>query len=324
MFDNATLSRPTLAVDPVNDGRHKLNRERPLDRESIPIIVNLPDEKIAFFTYTWVDRLGQAGAVLAIFGPGIGDAPIQIGLPDRPVPDDMDFSDWTIEGFNMKQDLKFGHAEVSWKSAGVSLDFTFDGFHPPYAYSANAEGCPAYCADDRIEQSGRVKGTLTLGDRTISFDTTTGHRDHSWGTRDWLAFQNYRWFQGQAGTDCSVHFWHLHVLGSTKLYGYVFKDGLMAEITGIDFTWQHDEAFNQKVLDATLTDEAGRSTTVHVDFFGTFPLVPHPELVLMEGGGSATIDGRKGAGWMEVAWPKAYLDHIRTVPQYKQAAGKPQ
>ena len=58
--------------------------------------------------------------------------------------------------------------------------------------------------------------------------------------------------------------------GSTNLYGYVFKDGLM------------------------------------------------------EGGGSATIEGREGAGWMEVAWPKAYLDHIRTVPQYKQPAGKPQ
>ena len=114
------------------------------------------------------------------------------------------------------------------------------------------------------------------------------------------------------------------MLGSTKLYGYVFKDGQMAGVTIIDFTWEHDELFRQTVPDATLTNEAGRSTTVHVDFFGTFPLVPNPELVQMEGGGSATIDGREDAGWMEVAWPKAYLDHIRTVPQYKQAAGKPQ
>ncbi len=55
-------------------------------------------------------------------------------------------------------------------------------------------------------QGKHVKGTLTLGDGKIKCDTTAGHRDHSWGTRDWLAFQHYRWFQGQTGTDCSVHF----------------------------------------------------------------------------------------------------------------------
>lgn len=323
MFEISTLSRPSLSVDAVHDGRHKLRADRPLDRESIPIIVNLPEHGIAFFTYTWVNCQGMAGAVLAIFGPGVGGEPIQIGLPDRPVPADMDFSDWRIEGFTMKQDLQFGHAEVSWQGEGAAIDFTFDAFHPPYAYSANAEGCPAYCADDRIEQSGRVQGTLTIGDRTIEFDAT-GHRDHSWGTRDWLAFQNYRWFQGQAGTDCSVHFWHLHALGSTKLLGYVFKDGLMAEVTGLDYTWEHDGDFNHRQLDAVLTDEAGRTTTVTVDFFGHYPLVPHPDLVLMEGAGRALIDGREGAGWMEVAWPTAYLDHIRAVPNYAAYAGKPQ
>jgi hypothetical protein len=286
-------------------------------------MAHLPEHGIAFFTYTWVNSAGEAGAAIAIFGPGVGAEPIQVKLADRPVSPDMDFSDWRIDDFSMKQDLKFGHAEVRWTSPEATIDYAFDGFHPPYAYSANAEGCPTYCADDRIEQSGRAYGTLTIGDRVIEFDTT-GHRDHSWGTRDWLAFQNYRWFQGQAGTDCSVHFWHLHVLGSTKLLGYVFKDGLMAEVTDLDFTWQHDTDFLQTRLDATLTDEAGRTTTLAVDFYAHYPLIPHPDLVLMEAAGTTLIDGREGNGWMEVAWPKAYLDHIRSIPLYRDAAGKPQ
>ena len=317
MFAQAKLSRSSLSVDPVHDGRHKMRADRPLDRESIPIIVNLPEHGIAFFTYTWVNAASEAGAAIAIFGPGIGPEPIQARLADRKVPEDMDFSDWRIEDFSMKQDLQFGHAEVSWKGSGAAIQFDFDGFHPPYAYSANKDGCPTYCADDRIEQSGRAKGTLTLGDRVIHFDTT-GHRDHSWGTRDWIAFQNYRWFEGQAGTDCSVHFWHLHALGETKLIGYVFKDGLMAELTDLDFTWDHDDKFQQTRLDATLTDEAGRTTGLAVDFFGHYPLIPHPELTLMEGAGKALIDGRDGVGWMEVAWPTAYLDHIRSIPLYTE------
>lgn len=324
MFENARLSRPSLAVDPVNDGRHKLRADRPLDRESIPFLVNLPEHGIAFFTYTWVNNAGEAGAAISIFGPGVGDAPIQVRLPDRKVADDMDFSDWTIDDFTMKQDLQFGHAEVNWQGDEAAIELVFDGSHPPYAYSANAEGCPTYCADDRIEQSGRARGKVTIGDKVIEFDTPSAHRDHSWGTRDWIAFQNYRWFQGQAGPDCSVHFWHLHALGSTKLYGYVFKDGLMAEISDLDFTWQHDEAFNQTRLDATLTDEAGRKTALEVEFFAHYPLIPHADLVLMEGAGRAQIDGREGAGWMEVAWPTSYLEHIRSVPLYSKAAGTAQ
>lgn len=323
MFENAVLARPELSVDPRHDGRHKLDPARPFNRESIPIIVNLPEHGIAFFTYTWVNARGEAGAAIAIFGPGVGPEPIQARLPDRPVPDDMDFSDWRIDGFSMKQDLKWGRAEVKWDSPQATFDFVFEGYHPPYAYSANVEGCPLYCADDRIEQSGRVKGTVRIGDRTIEFDGF-GHRDHSWGTRDWVAFQNYRWCMAQAADDTSVHFWHLHALGSTKLLGYVFKDGVMAEVTALDVSWTHDEQFLQRSLDATLTDEKGRTTKLSIEFTGHYPLIPDPAVTLMEGNGRAAIDGKQGVGWVEVAWPTAYLEHIRSIPLYAQEAGKDQ
>lgn len=318
MFDSVKLSRPGLAIDPKHDGRHKLDPSRPLDRESIPFLVHLPEEKIAMFSYTWVNKDSEAGAVIVIFGPGVGDQPVVAKFDDRKVPLDMDFSDWVIEDFSMRQDLKFGHAEISFKSPGIDLEFSFDAYHPPYAYGSNAAGCPAYCANDRIEQSGRVTGTLVVGDRRITLDTF-GHRDHSWGTRDWNAFMNYRWFQGQAD-GISVHFWHLHALGDTSLYGYVCKDGLMAEVVDIEFTWERDDNFNQRRLDAVLTDDAGRTTRVEADFYAHFPLVPDPAVTLTEGAASAKFDGKEGLGWMEVAWPTAYLEHIRSNPLYRKDA----
>lgn len=316
MFENVRLSRPGLAVDPKHDGRHTLDPSRPLDRESIPFLFHLPEEGIAMFTYTWVNKDSEAGAVVVLFGPGIGDAPVVAKFDDRKVPLDMGFDEWVIEDFSMRQDLKFGTAEIAFKSPEVSVEFTFEAYHPPYSYGSNAAGCPSYCADDRIEQSGRVRGTLQLGNRTIPLDTF-GHRDHSWGTRDWHAFLNYRWFQGQAD-GISVHFWHLHALGDTTLYGYVFKDGLMAEVVDIDFTWERDASFNQHRLDAVLTDDAGRKTTVEADFYAHFPLMPDPAVTLTEGAARARFDGVEGIGWMEVAWQTAYLDHIRANPLYQR------
>jgi hypothetical protein len=308
MYKKSQLARPDLAVDVKHDGRHKLG-PAPLDRESIPFLVCLPDEGMALFTYTWVNKDGEAGAAIALFGPGVGPEPIQAKLPDRPVPDDMDFSDWQIEGFSMKQDLQFNKAEIYWQSPQATIDFSFEAYHPPYSYATNAKGCPPYCANDRIEQSGIARGTITIGDRVIEFNST-GHRDHSWGTRDWKAFQNYRWFQGQVSDKVSVHFWELHALGRTELLGYVFKDGLMAEVTELQADWEGDEQFLHRRADAIITDEAGRKTTLKAEFFAHYPLIPDPAITLMEGAARIWVDGEEGAGWMEMGWQTDYLQHI--------------
>ncbi|GAB3326299.1 DUF7064 domain-containing protein [Haliea atlantica] len=309
MYDLNSLSRPSLFIDPVNDGRHKLEN-KPLARESIPYIVVLPEHKIAFFTYTWVDKDSNAGAALAVFGPGVGDKPIQQKLADRPVPADMDFDNWQIEGFSMKQDLNFDKAEVVWNNDKVALNFSYEAYHPAYAYSAHKDGCPDFVASNRIEQSGLVKGELTFGGKTINFEAT-GHRDHSWGTRDWATMMHYHWFVGQTTDGVSVHFWNLMAQGTRFLHGYVFKDNVQAQVSDVEIDVEFDDQYLQKSFVAKVTDELGRVTDIAGEFFGVNALVPDERIVLNEGGGAATFDGVSGAGWLEVQWHTTYLEHVR-------------
>ena len=56
--------------------------------------------------------------------------------------------------------------------------------------------------------------------------------------------------------------------------------------------------------------EEGRVTEVSTQVFAHYTLVPEPGIHLRESGGRAMIDGKQGVGWMEVGWPKTYLDHI--------------
>lgn len=309
------LFRSDMTIDAIHDGRHTLE-DLPLKRESIPYCVVIPEEKIALFTYTWVDKDSVAGAAFGVWGPGVGNAPITGRLPDRAVPREMNFNAWKIEGFSMRQDLKFQVAEVSWDSPEASVDFRFEAFHPPYAYSSHAGGCPIYAADDRIEQSGHVTGTLRLGSRTIDF-RTNGHRDHSWGTRDWEALHFYRWLQAQAGADMSVHFWEFYALGERQVRGYVCKEGLMTEITGLDLAWQGDADLNHTAFQCRIVDEAGRETRVDAKVFGVYPLQAHPNFVLNEGAAEIMIDGVAGSGWLEFGWPIDYLEHVRASGLYK-------
>lgn len=314
MFDNGVLAEPEMRIDPVHDGRHQLP-DVAMARESIPYIVILPEERIALFTYTWVSKDSVAGAAIAIFGPGVGGPPIQQRLADRPVPRDMNFDDWRIDSFCMKQDLKFDRASIFWETPEATVDVSFEAFHPPYSYGTDPRGCPAYCATDRIEQAGRMQGTLRIGERVITIDAT-GHRDHSWGTRDWVPFQQYEWFVGQCGTDIAVHFWRFNALGKEHNRGFVYKDGVMSRVVSVTNDVDYDDQYWQTGYRATVVDAAGRSTQIESTVFGTYCLVPAPGISLNESGANTLIDGKAGVGWMECAWPTDYLEHIRANGPY--------
>lgn len=311
-MNNIKLSRETLAIDPSHDDRHTLPNT-PFARESIPYTIVLPEEGIAAFTYTWVNGESEAGAAMALFGPGIGE-PIQQRLADRPVDKAMDFSNWAIDGFLMRQDLRFEKAEIAWVTDTASIEFDFTALHPPYAYGSHKDGCPSYTAHNRIEQSGRTQGVIRLPDRNIAFNTFA-HRDHSWGTRVWEAFHHYNWFEGQSSDgSIIVHYWRYFALGRENLRGYVVKDGVMAEIRHIET----DVVFNSKLwqehIDTRLIDELDRETHISADFYAHYALHPADTSVLREGAASAEFDGKPGVGWMEVYWPSSYLDFFDKTP----------
>ena len=314
MLHDVKLAREGLRVADEHDGRHALP-DSPIARESIPMMINDPDAGIAGFAYTWVTGASEAGAVLALFGPGVGDQPAVEKLADRPVPRDMGFDDWRLDGFTMRNDLKFDRSQLGWDSPTAKVDLTFEAFHPPYAYGAHKDGCPSYTATDRIEQSGTLKGTIEVAGKRFDYDGL-GHRDHSWGTRDWGAWQHYNWFEGQAADGTSVHFWRFIALGRINLRGYVSKDGLLAEITALDLDVEYNDDLWQQNFTAHITDEAGRETRVEGQFYAHYALIPSDLLTLREGAARATYDGKPGIGWMEVAWPPAYLDYVKTNGPY--------
>jgi hypothetical protein len=227
----------------------------------------------------------------------------------------MNFDDWRLGGLHMAQDLEFDRASVRWKSDKAELVLEYEAMHPPYAYGSDARGCMRYMADDRIEQSGRARGTLKLGDRLIAFDTT-GHRDHSWGTRDWRAAQHWKWVHAQAGPDVAVHFWLVEAVGRTELRGYVFKQGRMAVVRDVDFKFDYAGALNAERYEARVTDALGRTTTLSAQVFARFDLPPDPACVLVEHAGSAQIDGQPGVSWLELMWPTDYRQHITSVGPY--------
>jgi hypothetical protein len=300
--------KPVPELDPVNDGRHQL-RDLPLERESVPYVLSLPEHRICAFIYTWVNKDNLAGSVFVAYGPGIGDQPIVDAIDNVPVPATANFDDWKVGCVQIRQDLKLKQAQIRVDSPKATLEARFEALHPAYAYGFHADGCPDYAATNRLEQAGRMAGSLSIGGKSFNFDTT-GARDHSWGTRDWETPQHWKWLHAQAGDTC-VHFWQINARGRTDLRGYVHRNGRIAEVESVEVDFEVDEQYQQKRITARVVDRESRSIALSGTFFAHFPLLPGPHTTLIEGGLQCQIDGVPGVGWVEFMWPTPYLEHLR-------------
>jgi hypothetical protein len=297
----------TVAVlDPVHYERHLLP-DHYAARESLSYMLQLPEEGLAGFVYTWAKPGNLAGAALCLYGPAVGEAPLFESVDDVAVPEQQTFADWQVGGLA----LQHGERTVgTFAGAQASIEFSFDGTHPPYNYASHPDGALPWMATDRYEQSGRWQGALTLRGREIAFDTIS-HRDQSWGVRDWGMCQHYRWLQANAGPDVSINFTQDYVLGHVNVRGYVYRDGEMAQITGLEVDYDLGADMVHRTLEAEIDDELGRATTIRGTTYANmeFPFPPTTTLIVCSQ--NVEIEGQPGTAQFDLLWASEYVDYVR-------------
>jgi hypothetical protein len=305
------------AMAVTHHSRHKLG-SGDLQRESIAYLFSLPQHGLAGYLYSWVNGEGRAGSAMFLYGPTVGDVPIEALTNGVQMSDDQNFDDWKVGDVH----IRHGANETmsgSYVGDRVQISYNFEPIHPAYLYSCHPDGSPTFIAEDRFEQSGHITGTITLDGKDYPFDTM-GHRDHSWGTRHWGIAQHWKWCETQAGPDLAVHFMELHALGNRIVRGYVWRDGQMAEITHLDVTYEFDTEFWHTSAVAVVDDELGRTTTMRGNVFAKYKMTPHPMSSNHEGSMELEIEGVAGAGHLEMQWQKPYLDYIQTQDYMRENA----
>lgn len=303
-------------LDPIDDRRHTLRKD-PLVRESLVYTLEFPEEKIAGWVYPRVGSDGMAGGIFCAFGDGVKGGAIFETFQDVPVPDTMDFTDWKAGGCEVKLGEPLRTAHVKYSGQRLSYEFDFEGMHPAYSYDSHPDLCPKYFADNRFEQGGRIKGTMTIDGRTVKLDTIA-QRDHSWGARNWQVNYHYKWFHATT-PDSAVHFFKMEYLGRSQTRGYVFRDGHMSqikEVNVLDFTLDKDMIHRD--IDVIIHDIAGRATRVSGKHFAHQPLPVDAINILNEVAMTIEIEGKAGVGWCEMYWDSRYLDHMKQFPDIRR------
>jgi hypothetical protein len=292
-------------------------------RESLAYLLPLPHLGLGIIYYTWVHALGsdgkgRAGSMLVVYGPSVPETIFDVSDGNF-VSDDMTLVDWEVGPAKMRLDRDMMGGRLEFDSEKLQLNVDFIGLNPPFGFGANRNGCPAWLASDRAEQGVKFSGTLAVGEKEYAIDDY-GHRDHSWGNRDWGGPTHWKWWNIMGDDGIAIHAMELQAFGTTTLHGYVQKDGVIATILTLEPVITFDERFMQTDIVARITDDEGRTTDVHT-WQGADLAWPVSEfLTLHEASMFATIDGKPGRAYMEIAWPPAYADHHRHVGEALEGA----
>ncbi|MDT7553923.1 MAG: hypothetical protein QOI16_2459 [Pseudonocardiales bacterium] len=310
---------PDPGFGPQDDLRHWPSEPGGRMRDSLFWEMIMPDERLGLQIYLYVTAHGRCGFNVSVWGPdgGSDTGPLALDLGGGMVPEDMDFDDFGLKGLTVSQPELRHTAEVTYESDKVRLEYRFEAIQDAFSYRSNPDGLPEWFAANRLEQTGRVSGFLEVVQRggtarRIEWDRRMGHRDHSWGNRDWGVPHHWKWFVAYTDSGRAVNGWIWIAGGEWGFAGSVIRDGVTIPVSHIEHHATYHNDMSQKRLEATLVDTAGGRTELTFERFGLIKLPTSDKMAteIWESACDATIDGEPAAGQWETHWPSDYLHHL--------------
>ncbi len=294
-----------MSLAPHDHLRHSI--DGPFARESVAYCLILPEHGLMGHWYTWVNEAGKGGRAFVLHGDG--PDPVFFDHKDGLEVGSQDFDDWNLDGAVLAVGGALESASASFVSEELSVHFTFEGIHPAFDYGSNSAGTPHYLADNRYEQTGRIVGRLEWRGRALEFDGP-GHRDQSWGTRDWDSIHHYKWIAA-SGEDWSTNLMWTLAEGEVDINGYVYLDGVQSPIVDASVRTDYASDFVQNALVAELVDESGRTTVLDLDRRHTLARWDvSPTFNFSDTMFTGTLAGKPVQAYVEYTWLRNYLDHL--------------
>lgn len=276
-------------------------------RESLFWVLPVPDQGVLAMAYLWRDAHdGKYGRIVGLtdhFGGEPSYLDVQAGLDLT----GADFDDCTAAGLHVRQPEPLRTAALDYDDGEFALQIELHGLHEPFSWRQGLGGCPDWAAHDRFEQSTRTRGTITIGGRTIAFEDGIGHRDHSWGSRDWRALQHWKWINAATvDGELSLHGWISFALGERQINGYVNRGGVVSPIVEAEAHSTLDAAFMHTAVEGRFRTLDGAVLTLHANGVAGMPLAAR-HMQMQEVACSATLDGRAAVAHIEHGWPASYI-----------------
>lgn len=122
---------------------------------------------------------------------------------DLPLPSE-NWDDICVGGLHYRTVRTMHGYAISYRGPELEFNVLWEAETPIFDYRECAEPLPPSLAAEHYEQSGTIRGSFHLDGRTLQLNGT-GHRDHSWGVRQWEGFRSWIAFMTHFDERCYLH-----------------------------------------------------------------------------------------------------------------------
>ncbi|NVM03900.1 MAG: hypothetical protein HWN67_16330 [Candidatus Helarchaeota archaeon] len=202
---------------------------------------------------------------------------------------------------------------ITYQNRRFELDIIFEGRFSVYNYLSHKDPMISIkelgvellerTAQHHYEQAMRATGTLILKKKgEILKINCLGHRDHSWGTRDWVKIDRWYWISAQF-EDETLNIFQIEFAGKKLLNGFYSKRERNTTIKNVEISSKTKSDGKTPISSVfNFIDENGKKRTIKSKTIHNIYLpLPSSEgfTEIYEQIATFEIDGKKGAGVTE-------------------------
>lgn len=201
------------------------------------------------------------------------------------------------------RDLSYSIEGIDWRLKYKSKECCFNMLFRPlnefYTYTnQNAENFERLFAQ-HIEQAGFFEGYIEMSGERMVFGPAPGHRDHSWGIRDWASIDNYWLSSCTFGKENAFNLWDGVAMGKTFHDGYILDSGRNLKIISSSIEGHYANKMGEPTgCEIVVRDEKGKTHRIRCEVICSVP-IPMYKCIVYETIARMEYDGEIGIGLLE-------------------------
>lgn len=157
------------------------------------------------------------------------------------------------------------HVRFEASDPDCDVDLRLFDFYPSQSWKFEGTGMDDL-AKHHLESSGRVEGTIRIGERHFMIKNGLGHRDHSWGRRISSGVLNNRWVCGSFGPALSFSCMTVQIPnGDFVRSAFVVRDGVVEHGDVNTLATVAADGFSVVAACAAITLESGERIRIEAE-----------------------------------------------------------
>jgi hypothetical protein len=174
-----------------------------------------------------------------------------------------------------------------------------------------------------IEQAGVFKGNITVNGEQMNFGPSPGHRDHSWGIRDWSSIDSYWLCSCTFTKKRALNLWKGTSKGNEFGAGYIYQSGRNLEIISSEITGQYtNDQGEPKGCEISFTDEKGGKHKLRCEVLCSVP-IPMTKCIIYETIARMEYDNMVGFGLLEhLVHDSNPLHKVKALIDFRKRSGR--